>query len=174
MKLTAIYGPIFVKRHGVKDNGTWFRTLQDLTPRALEFGVDRLMKLIDKEQFCEFPPNCLQFKRICLGFYEQLGLPSAPDAYREIKMKAYVSSAHWSHPAVRYTAFKLGASVWKTANEAKAYALFKKAYEQVSLLVRQGFDVPEVTETFRPTIPEKNSQLAQKHLNAMRQQLGAM
>ena len=87
--MTLIYGPLFVSKQGVTDSGIWLETLQDLTPKALESGLMRLKQLKGAKAFIEFPPNCLQFRALCLAFYEELHLPTARDAYVEIKGKYY-------------------------------------------------------------------------------------
>ena len=108
LKLTALYGQLFISKHGVADDGVWFATLKDLTPKALVSGVERLMTLSPGDKFCDFPPNCLQFRALCLSFYSELGLPKVMDAYREIENRMYLTNVAWIHPAVEYTAAKLG------------------------------------------------------------------
>ncbi len=173
MKLTAIYGQLFISMHGINDNGVWFKTLNDLTPRALESGLERLMSLSYGKQFCEFPPNALQFRALCLGFYENLRLPTPFDAYQEIKSHAYLTSQNWSHPAVRFTAKKMGLNFLNEKDDAKTFSLFKKAYEQVCHLIKQGLEVPEVSE---PLMPPKvsNKIVALEHLGKIRQMLGVL
>ncbi len=109
----------------------WFDSLKALTPKALESGMERLKSLSAGQKFCEFPPNCLQFKSLCLAFYDDLRLPKASDAYQEIKMMAYRSNQHWSHEVVKFTASRLTAKFYAIEQEQEAYALFKKSYEQV-------------------------------------------
>jgi hypothetical protein len=172
MRLTALYGQLFISKHGEVDKGVWLKVLHDLTPKALESGIERLMSLSHGKQFCEFPPNALQFRALCLGFYEDLRLPLTSDAYREIRMKAYIKSDYWSHLAVRFTAHKLGQNFLNEKDDAKTYAVFKTAYEQVCHLVRQGLPVPEVIEPLM-VLPPKTPSIAKQHLNQIRQMLGA-
>ena len=147
--------------------------LKDLTPKALDSGIERLMNLSHGKQFCDFPPNPLQFKALCLGFYEQLRLPKASDAYREIKSRTYITSQNWSHPVVKYTAKRLGKNFLETDDDSQTYAQFKQVYEQVCHLVKQGHDVPEIKEPV--SFIEKNPMnTAKTHLNQMRQLLGVM
>ena len=105
--MTAIYGALFVSKHGSQDNGVWYEILQRLTPKALESGLLRLKQLKGAKAFIDFPPNCLQFKALCESFYEELNLPKASDAYQEIKSKIYITSNHWTHEVVRYIAHQL-------------------------------------------------------------------
>ncbi|KTD39635.1 hypothetical protein Lmor_0001, partial [Legionella moravica] len=85
MELTKIYGTLFLTKFGTHDNGTWFDTLKGLTPKALESGMERLRNLSGNGKFAEYPPNCLQFKALCMAFYDDLKLPKASDAYWEFK-----------------------------------------------------------------------------------------
>lgn len=172
MRLTALYGQLFINKHGEEDKGVWFKVLQDLTPKALDSGVGRLMSLSHGKQFCEFPPNALQFRALCLGFYEDLRLPLTSDAYREVRMKAYTRSTYWSHPAVRFTAHKLGHQFLNEGDDAKTYTVFKTAYEQVCHLVRQGLPIPDISEPVM-RYQAKNTVLAKHHLDQIRNMLGA-
>ena len=146
VQMTAIYGPLFVSKHGVQDNGIWLETLQDLTPKAMESGMLRLKQLKGAKAFIDFPPNCLQFRALCLSFYEELHLPTASEAYREIKRKYYSTGPYWSHQVVKYIAYQLPQDFLLIEQEQKAYALFEKLYSEVCDLVRQGHDIPEVCE----------------------------
>jgi hypothetical protein len=122
--MMKLYGQLFLNKHGIEDNGVWFDTLCDLTPKALEKGVERLMNLNQEGKFCEFPPNCMQFRALCLDYYNELNLPKVSEAYREVINKAYNPNSCWSHEVVKFTAQKLGPEFWKEANEAKTYPVF--------------------------------------------------
>ena len=171
MKLTAIYGQLFISKHGVMDTGVWFTTLKDLTPRALDSGVERLMALSKGDKFCEFPPNCLQFRALCLGFYSDLRLPTAAQAHREILNCAYSTNPKWSHEVVKFTAKRLGQEFLQIDNESQSFAIFKEAYEQVCHLMRQGHPVPEIKEQILLSKP-RSKDIATSHLVRIRQLLG--
>lgn len=171
MKLTAIYGQLFISKHGVKDTGVWFAALKDLTPKALESGVERLMTLSKGDKFCEFPPNCLQFRALCLGFYSDLRMPTAAQAHREVLNRAYITNPQWSHIVVKFTAQKLGCEFLDIANEGDSFAVFNEAYEQVCHLVRQGHQVSEIKEEVK-LLKHQSKEVATKHLSLMRQRLG--
>jgi len=158
---------LFISKHGVADEGAWLATLKDLTPKALISGVERLMALSQGDKFCDFPPNCLQFRALCLGFYSDLRLPSVTEAHREVLNRAYLGQAPWSHPAVEYTAHGLGSDFLDMPNPAEAFAKFKDAYEQVCDLVKQGHSLPAITH---PVMNKKSQtpQVARRHLAAMR------
>lgn len=150
----------------------WLETLQDLTPVALESGVDRIKKLSAGNKFAEFPPNCLQFKALCLAFYEDLRLPKVGEAYLEIRNKAYSKSLHWSHAAVKFTAQKLSLDFLDIRQEAEAYKHFKRAYNEVCHLVRQGHALPDMPD--QVLLPKASDKaIAKRYLQTIKQQLGA-
>lgn len=170
-ELTLIYGTLFTSKNGTYDrHGVWFTALKDLTPKALESGMDRLRKLSAGDKFCEFPPNCLQFKALCLSFYQDMKLPKVHEAYREIKNRSY-TNAPYSHKLVKFIAYRLPADFLAIEPESVAYALFKKVYEQVSQLVKQGHAIPEVMETLKRPSPS-NPAVAKTHLSQLKRLLG--
>ena len=172
IQMSQIYGPIFINRFGANDNGIWFEALKDLTPKALESGMERLGKLTNNGKFADFPPNCFQFRAVCLGFYEDLKLPKAGDAYREIKNRNYLRDCLWSHPVIKFIASKLPQNFLEIRDEKTAYALFERVYEEVCDLLKQGHEVPEVKENLM-LMKEPNRKLAQSYLAQMKQILRA-
>lgn len=171
IQLTSIYGPLFIHKHGSKDNGLWLEILNELTPLALESGLERIKKLSAGDKFAEYPPNCLQFKALCLAFYEDLKLPKASDAYREIRNKAYTTSIYWSHSAVSFTAQRLPLE-FLSLRDTEAYPCFKAAYEDVCHLIRQGHALPNLPDRVMVS-STSNKELAKKSLQQMKHQLGA-
>lgn len=172
IQMSQIYGPIFINRYGANDNGTWFETLKDLTPKALESGMERLGKLTNNGKFADFPPNCFQFRGVCLGFYEDLKLPKACDAYMEIKNSDYLRDCSWSHPVIKLIASELPQDFLKIRDEKTAYVLFKKIFDEVCDLRKQGHELPEVKENLM-LMKESNRKLAQSYLAQMKQILRA-
>jgi hypothetical protein len=172
VQLTSIYGPLFTSRNGSKDGGLWLEALQDLTPIALESGMSRIKKLSAGNKFTEFPPNCLQFKALCLAYYEDLRLPKASDAYQEIRNRAYSNTIYWSHPVVKFIAQKLTVDFLDIKLEAEAYRRFKEIYNDVCHLVRQGLELPK-TEHRVMIARTPNKAIAKHHLQSIKQQLGA-
>lgn len=168
--MTAIYGQLFVNKYGVQDSGIWLETLQDLTAKALESGVMRLKQLKGAKAFIDFPPNCLQFKALCLAFYEELHLPTAGEAFREIKNRYYSTSTYWSHKVVKYIAHNLPNDFLLIEQEQVAYALFEKLYKEICDLVRQGHAIPEVTEPNFLT-RQPNYEMGKRYLKIMKQKL---
>lgn len=159
-------------KHGTKDRGSWVDTLKDLTPVALESGLERLKKLSAGDKFVEYPPNCLQFKALCLAFYEDLRLPKASDAYLEIRNKAYSNKISWSHAVVKFIAQKLGIDFFDIKQEAEAYKQFKDIYNDVCHLVRQGVELPKV-EARVMLVRAPDKAIAKQHLQHIKQRLGA-
>lgn len=158
-------------KNGTQDNGSWLDVLKDLTPKALESGMERLKALSSGDKFCDFAPNPLQFKALCLAFYEDLRLPSTIDAYREIRAKIDSDIVYFSHPVVKFTASKLNVDFLQMKDDAKAYAKFKQMYEQVCLLVKQGHELPPLKE--RPlVVRSQNRAIGQAHLAQMKRLLG--
>ena len=171
-QMSQIYGQLFISRFGTQDNGTWYETLKDLTPFALKSGVKRLRDLTNNAKYAEFPPNCLEFKALCKGFYEDLKLPKASNAYREIKNPAYLSHEQWSDPVIRYISSKLPADFLETRNEREAYQIFERIYEEVCDLLKQGHALPEAKENLM-LMKQPNRKLAQSYLAQMKQILRA-
>ena len=168
--MTKVYGTMFTNRFGVSDNGTWHEVLKDLTQKALESGMERLANLTNNGKFAEFPPNCFQFRAICLGFYEDLKLPKAIDAYREIKNRDYLRTTLWSHPVVKYIASQLPQNFIEIRDERTAYAIFERIYKEVCDLLKQGHVLPEAKENLM-LMKEPNRKLAQYYIGQMKQVL---
>ena len=168
--MTAIYGPLFVSKYGMQDSGIWLEALQDLTAKALESGVMRLKQLKGAKAFIDFPPNCLQFRALCLAFYEELHIPTASEAYREIKSRYYSTTVYWSHKVVKYIAYNLPKDFLLLEQEQEAYLLFKKLYKEICDLVRQGHEVPEVTEP-NFLIRQPDYEVGKRYLKILKQQL---
>ena len=170
------YGKLFTSAHGAHDSGVWLETLKDLTPKALESGMARLRSLSGDSRFSQYPPNCLQFKDLCLAFYESLKLPSATEAYREIKNHQYGRGRYWSHAVVKFTAARLPADFLKNDNEFETYGLFKEAYEKVCHLVKQGHDIPHLHEIKTPAMytakKPASREIANMYLSQMKNKLG--
>lgn len=172
VELTKIYGQLFVKQYGTHDNGTWLEVLKTLTPKALESGMERIRNLSGNGKFAEYPPNCLQFKALCQAFYDDLNLPSASIAYREIRNSVYKSDLNWSHSLIAYVAHKLPENFFLIEQEHVAYSIFKTIYHQVCDLLKQGHELPRVASTFSIK-KTKNPEMARAYLSQIKQYIGA-
>lgn len=133
----------------------------------------RLRNLAGQGKFVEFPPNCLQFKGLCMAFYDDLRLPKRLDAYREIKNSVYKKNKAWSHELIEYIAMRLPDDFFKIERDNEAYALFKEVYDKVCDLVKQGHELPQALAPQR-TMPVRNMAIAHAHLKQMMQQVGAL
>ena len=172
MELTKIYGQLFLTKFGTHDNGTWFEALKGLTPKALESGMDRLRNLSGNGKFVEYPPNCLQFKALCLDFYDELNLPKASIAYREIKNSVYRNVVCWSHKLTAFIAQRLPDDFFLIEQENVAYTVFKEIYEQVCHLVKQGHEIPTIDATPYRTKRTRSAEVAKAHLNEIKRHIG--
>lgn len=149
----------------------WLYALKSLTPKALESGIERIVNFSAGKKFMEFPPGCLEFKGLCLDFYDDLKLPKAEDAYREIQNSIFSKNKIWSHKVVRYVANCLPANFFSIEHDVRN-ALFYQAYKQVCNLLKQGHELPQVED--RVFINEVSSkEMAAHHLKEIRQILAA-
>ena len=171
MELTKIYGNLFLTKFGTHDNGTWFDTLKGLTPKALESGMERLRNLSGNGKFAEYPPNCLQFKALCMAFYDDLKLPKASDAYWEFKNSVRKAIPRWSHPVIEFVAKKMPFDFFSIDHDGIAYSVFKEKYEQVCHLIQQGHDLPKIDAPHRIK-PARNLEVGKGYLNQIKQHIG--
>lgn len=172
MELAKIYGQLFLTKFGTHDNGTWFESLKGLTPKALESGMERLRNLSGNGKFAEYPPNCLQFKALCLDFYDELNLPKASIAYREIKNSIYRNTVCWSHNLTGFIAQRLPDDFFLIEQENVAYSAFKEIYEQVCHLVKQGHEIPTIDPTPYRAKRIRSPEVAKAHLNEIKRHIG--
>lgn len=170
VEMTTMYGQLFVSKNGLQDNGLWLDVLGHLTPKALESGIQRLKDLTGNGRFLDFPPNCLQFKAICMAYYDDLGLPKAHDVLREIGNFRHSLSHQWSHPLVEFIVNRLPSNFFFIADEQEAYALFKTLYKEVTDLIKQGHEIP----TSKPRIkqaPTGATKVGECHLQQLFEKL---
>ena len=141
-QLTDIYGARFVNAYGEKDSGVWHQALIDLTETQLREGLSLMMR--DK-RFETWPPNCTQFRHLCLEGKKQ-AIPTVHQAFAEARQNAYYASPMWSHPAVKFTVKYVGADVINSPYELKAWEHFSKGYAKVCARMAEGYAVPEVSD----------------------------
>lgn len=143
--LSGLYTNLFTAKYGIKDNGTWFEVLKDLTPMAINKGLEKLRDLSVNLKFVDYPPNPLQFRALCMSWYEDLGLPKASAAYEEILQFEEQGGSTWSHSVVRYIAHKLvNNNFYGFTRDCDRYGRFLQVYDEVCLRVRKGFILPEI------------------------------
>ncbi len=151
----------------MSDNGTWLDVLGDLTPKALESGMERLKRSDAQSQFRDYPPNPLQFRALCLAFYEELTLPNVGAAFNEIQLNYTLDKHSWSHPVVQYTAQKMGGALMNIEHQQEAFGVFKPIYEQVCHLVKQGHDLPTQQDRSNNII-SKSTSVYEREMNKIR------
>jgi hypothetical protein len=167
MSFTSLYSNLFLSKFGSEDTtGTWFECLKDLTPLAIENGIETLRRGGANGKYAQFPPNPVEFRMLCLDYYEHLNLPSVAVAYEEITGRANRPCA-----AVKFTAKKLGADFFEIKDERVARVIFEKMYAKVCHLVRMGHELPDEPE---PLLLQKpiSRDVGKSHLKALKQHLG--
>lgn len=168
--MTSIYGNVFLTKNGQQDSGVWQECLKDLTPKAIEKGIERLMKLDHK--FIDFPPNCLQFRALCLAYYEELHLPSASLSFSEVEqVLAGAKRLASCHQVVRYIAAKLPRDFFDKNSRQEAYKKFEALYNKIVFLLKQGNTMPEVNIAISKQ--PASAAIAERALGTMRRLLGA-
>lgn len=141
LQITDIYGARFVNLYGERDSGVWYQALGDLTEDDLRFGLHAMLRDI---RFETWPPNCTQFRHLCLNRPEVAGLPSVHKAFKEAQYNVNFSVKTWSHPAVKFTVKQLGAENVNAARVDLAFAQFSALYTKVCERIREGNLVPLV------------------------------
>jgi len=144
MTLLNLYKHLFLNKFGKKDDGTWFAALSDLTPKAIENGINALMRMDAGSKYCEYPPSALEFRALCLSYYKELGLPTAEQAFREIETNTRISKPRYSHAAVRYVDYMLGENFFNSDDLNGMYTIFKSHYNKVCHYIKQGHQLPDV------------------------------
>lgn len=162
VELTRIYGSFFVSKFGETDSGAWYDVLKDLTPKALDKGLEKIKTLQAGEQFIDFPPNAVQFRAICLSFYDSLGLPHVNQVFDELINVREGGLPLNLHPAIHYTASKLDEQFFKLAEQSVGGAInyLKTIYEPVCHLLRQGYQLPKIEKPLIRPARIKNKELA--------------
>ena len=142
VQLTDIYGSRFVNAYGVKDSGVWHHALCDLTEDDFRNGLYLMMR---DARFETWPPNCTQFRQLCLKGKPGL-LPTVHQAFSEARQNALYPSPKWSHPAVKFAVKYVGVDVVNSAYTHVAFQTFEKGYAKVCARIADGYAVPDVTD----------------------------
>lgn len=127
-----------------------------------------ILSSVDK--FRDFPPNCMQFRSLCLEAVSALNLPSLSEAFTEVRNWYFYNINQWSHPAVRFTAAKLPMEFWEIENLNEAFQKFSSIYSDVCFLVRQGHEVPYAE--LKRNKASKNLDFAKQQLQQIKRNLG--
>lgn len=142
VQLTDIYGARFSNAYGLKDSGVWYHALSDLTEGDVRDGLYFMMR---DERFETWPPNCTQFRQLCLKG-KKTALPTVHQAFAEARQNALYAVPKWSHPAVKFTVKYVGVDVVNSAHTHEAFQLFSKGYSKVCARIAEGLAVPNVSD----------------------------
>lgn len=143
MQLTDIYGARFVHAYGEMDSGVWYQALHDLSEEDVRAGLYAMLRDI---RFETWPPNCTQFRQLCLQSKPGSVLPTVHQAFSEARQNAYSVRPVWRHLAVKFTVKYVGVDAVHSADTRKAFALFEAGYKRVCERIEAGFMVPEVAD----------------------------
>lgn len=154
LQLTDIYGSRFVNVYGEKDSGVWYQALSDLNEDDFVFGLTAILRDI---RFETWPPNCTQFRHLCLKKASDNTIPSVHKAFAEMRSNLMFSSPRkWSHPAVKYTVKYLGIKKMSSGRTDAVFNEFSVLYEKVCERFRQGFQIPFVADEELVETPSKS------------------
>lgn len=128
--------------YGVKDSGVWHHALNDLTDDDFRDG---LYSMLRDERFETWPPNCTQFRQLCLKG-KTGALPTVHQAFNEARQNALFPAPKWSHKAVKFTVKYVGVDVVNSARTHEAFQMFSKGYEKVCAGMAEGFAIPDVAD----------------------------
>ena len=142
VQLTDIYGARFSNAYGLKDSGVWYHALSDLTEENVRDGLYFMMR---DERFETWPPNCTQFRQLCLKG-KTGALPTVHKAFAEARQNALYAAPKWTHPAVKFTVKYVGVDVVNSAYTHVAFQTFEKGYAKVCARIAEGFEVPDVAD----------------------------
>lgn len=170
ISLSEIYHNRFLSKYGIEDTGTWFEALKDLHMDLLDFGLSAMMRDV---RFETWPPNCTQFRHLCLAKPVSASFPSVHDAYREARENLWHKGEvrSWSHPAIKFTIKQVTIPVVTDDRQHIAYPAFRMCYELVCKRISEGGLVPVVTaeELVMPCTRVKPSEEFTQLLQKLRQ-----
>lgn len=154
LQLTDIYGSRFVNQYGEKDSGVWYQALCDLEEEAIRFGLHAVLR---DARFETWPPNCTQFRHLCLKRPAMSSVPTVHQAFSEARANLSFSTARaWSHPAVKFTVKHLSVAKVLDARADRAFAAFSTLYEVVCKRLAEGHTLPHVADE-ELVVPAKRS-----------------
>ncbi|KTC94850.1 hypothetical protein Lfee_2514 [Legionella feeleii] len=143
-QLSDIYESRFTREHGESDaSGVWYQALNDLSRDDLRHGLYALYRDI---RFETWPPNCTQFRHLCLKRTGE-GIPTVHEAFREVQ--AHLLSpkrTRWSHRVVKHALARTGVVFMDKAAVHQSFAVFKSVYEALCQQLAEGVLLAEVPE----------------------------
>ena len=149
LKMAEMYGGRFTNEVGVVPNDEWIALFSRLNRNEVKRGYQRMRA---DERFADWPPTVIRFEHLCKPTAEDMGLPSADDAYQ----MATGNHPH-KHKAVAWTLQNMGAASWnvKHSVEKTSRPLFAEAYQKHAVeWLADGNTIPEIKNDnpskFRP------------------------
>lgn len=155
--------------HSVDDSvfNTWFTDLADLPDQAIMLGLKKAKSFTG---YFSLPT----FLDLCRITAEDLGLPSALEAYKEAaQAKSPVTNNKFTHPIVYHAGRHTG---WFDLRNFEEYKMFPKFKEEYSKLVQKILSGEEISEPKQLAIAEHSevplsSEENKKRLKALRDSL---
>lgn len=98
------------------------------------------------ERFETWPPNCTQFRHLCLSGLKLCSLPSVHKAFYEARQNVILTSPTWTHLAIKFAVKYVGVDIVNSGRADYAFSQFSKAYLKVCERINQGHQVPDVSD----------------------------
>ena len=156
LSMELLYPMLFESKHGAIGGAgfrAWSSVLEDLSPQRINYGFEQV-----KKKAAKYPPDALEFKRLCEPKPEDFGIPDQYAAYIEACHKIGKKNYQWSHVCVQAAATNTGYFLLKCSPEAKSSKVFKGVYETI---LRRYFDgeeiirpMPKWLEKMEPEAPQ--------------------
>ena len=124
LKMAEMYGGRLIDHMGAAPTDEWIALFSRLNRNQVTRGCQRMRA---DERFADWPPTVIRFEHLCKPTAEDMGLPSADDAYQ----MATGNHPH-KHKAVAWTLQNMGAASWnvKHSVEKTSRPLFAEAYQK--------------------------------------------
>ncbi len=145
LTLTDVYGVRFVNQYGSCDeSGVWAMALEGFDEEDVRFG---LKAMICDIRFETWPPNCTQFRHLCLSCLNECPqqLPSVHKAFIEALNNLWLKNPVWSHDGVKCAIKLCGIHKLTEPRVDRAFKDFSQAYSKVSKRVLSGEALPSVS-----------------------------
>lgn len=169
LSMSMIYPALFESKNGgVGGHGfnAWADVLQNLNRQRINYGFERV-----KNNAAKYPPDALEFKKLCEPKPEDFGIPDERTAYIEACHKIGEKNYQWSHVCVQAAATNTGYFLLKCSTEVKSSKVFKDVYETV---LRRYFDgeeiikpMPKWLEKMEPEAPQPTAKEVSDAMDAV-------
>lgn len=135
-RLSDAYGGTFTRQFGERPSEMWEMAMADIAPEQIKRG---LTKMVSLPKFRTFPPNPMEFRDLCQGDSEDLGLPSEADAFR-LALNWENLPARQKHPAVLAALRMLDSWQFRRMTDDQARKHWSSAWSRVVERVRAEGD----------------------------------